>query len=449
MAIQFNDNIKVNAGKPIDSKYLSSLNAPYTGETHVTNSIPVPERHIGLTVNINNSEYWFASGVTNSDLVLKTASSGSTINGVQNVGSGIGIYSGVTAGGSVNLRSILGSGDTAVSLSGDTVIIRSTGGTSLENGILRFDSGQQTFQPYTGFTSGVTFYENGIDPTGTTRLNLNARLSVTELRLSTGHTASGSTHLPGDIYWDEEDSTVSIKQSENVIQQVGQELFVKVKNNTAGLITNGSVVYISGSDGGRPTVQAARASQNDTSIVDEVIGLATENIAAGNEGFVTISGLVRDIVTTGFTEGDIVYLSTTVYGGLTNVKPEYPDYTIEVGVVTNVGVSDGRILVRVVNISQPQVLRSVEIINPPFTASTRSDVISSIGSGIIYLPASPLTGQQITVIDHDGDAGTFTITINGNGKLINGDTQGMINTNYGSVTLVYNGINWYVTVSTP
>ena len=157
MAIKFNDNIQVNAGKPVDNKYLSSLNAPYTNVSEVISTIPVPERHVGLTVNVNNSEYWFANGVADVDLILKVSASGTTINDIQNVGLGVGVYSGTTDLGIVNLRSIVGSGATDVSLSGDTIIINSDAGIAdLNDGILSFDYTGQTFQPYTAFPSGVT-----------------------------------------------------------------------------------------------------------------------------------------------------------------------------------------------------------------------------------------------------------------------------------------------------
>lgn len=450
MAIIFNDNIQINAGKPIDNKYLNQFNAPYTDISEVLSTIAVAERHIGLTVNIQNDEYWFASGVTDSDLIIKVSFSGGTFGGNLNVGGGSGIFSGVTSTGVNYFRSIVGSGGTTVAESGNTVVISSNSGDAvLNDGILQYNQDGQKYQPYSAYTTGVTFYQDNVSPTGTSILSLNARLEATEFRVSTGHSVTSITHKPGDIFWDNDDSTLAVQQTNDVRQQVGQELLGKVKNNTASLIPNGTVVYMSGSDGGRATIEPARASQTDGTAVKHVLGITTENIAAGQEGFVTNFGLVRNLNTSGYTEGDILYLSTTAWGGYTNVKPQYPDFVVEVGIVTNTNATDGRVLVKILDISQPQPIRSVKLVNPPYVADDRSDVISSIGSGIIYLPTTPKTGQQITVIDHDGDANTYTITVDGNGKLINGETQGIINTSYGSITVVYNGSNWYATTITP
>lgn len=449
MAITLNDNIQVNAGKPIESKYLNLLNMPYSSTTEVTNRISIPERYTGLTVNILNDEYWFATGVTNTDLILKTKSSGIVINGVSNVGSGTGVFSGITTGGVINLRSFAGSGDTTISQSGDTIIIQSTGGTNPTSDILFYDNNLQTYTPYSAYTTGVTFYYGNTQPTGLTHLNLNADLRVPVLSFTTGITLSAVTRNVGDLYWDNEDDTVSVKLSSEVTQQLGEESLLKIYNNTGSLIPNGSVVYLTGSFGNRSTVGLARASELDGSIVDHIVGMSTEDISAANEGFITLFGLVRGLNTTGFTEGDIIYTSTVSFGEYTNVKPTYPDYAIEVGFVTKIDATDGRILVRISDVSQEQFLRNVQSVNAPYTATTRTDILSVVSGGDIFLPASPLVGQSITILDQTGDAETDNITIDGNGKLINGFTEALINSNYGSISVVYNGTNWYASTITP
>jgi len=453
MAIQLNDNIKVNAGKPVDVKYLNSSNATYTGTTEVISIIPVPERYIGLTVNVNNDEYWFSTGVTDGDLVIKNSASASTISNVQNVGVGEGIFSGITQTGVINLRSIIGSGSTTVTTSGDTIVVNSIDLTNLQSDILEFNSVGEKYQPYSAITSGVTFYYGSDLPTGLTKLNLNAQLVVSELRLSSGVTHT--THNVGDIYWDVIGDTISIQQTPQVKQQVGQELYVKVKNNTAGLISTGSVVYVDSSIGGRPTIKLARANALDIAIIDEVVGMVTEDISSGQEGFVTTSGLVRDLVTSGYTEGDVVYLSTIAYGEITNVKPTFPDYIIEVGIVTNVDPTGGTVLIRINNKSNPQIIRGVDIVNTVnYTATTRSDFLSVYGGRYIYFPTTPLKGQEITIADADGDAENFTITICGNGNYINGsggspNDIAIINSNWGSMSFIYNGLMWHVSNITP
>lgn len=73
MAIVLSDNIKVNAPKPVESKYNNIL-VPYTDTSQANTLIPVGERYRGLTVNINGIEYWYKDGVSNGDLIKKSAS---------------------------------------------------------------------------------------------------------------------------------------------------------------------------------------------------------------------------------------------------------------------------------------------------------------------------------------------------------------------------------------
>lgn len=79
MAIVLSDNIKTNAPKPTDSRYLNNL-TPYTGVTQANTLIPSGTRYIGLTVNINNVEYWYKDGISDSDLVIKSSQNTATIS---------------------------------------------------------------------------------------------------------------------------------------------------------------------------------------------------------------------------------------------------------------------------------------------------------------------------------------------------------------------------------
>lgn len=69
MAIELNDNIYVNGGKPSDAKRLNpDTNAPYTSQAEVFSTIPLAERPLGQVFVITeggvNKEYWFKDDVT-------------------------------------------------------------------------------------------------------------------------------------------------------------------------------------------------------------------------------------------------------------------------------------------------------------------------------------------------------------------------------------------------
>jgi hypothetical protein len=103
----------------------------------------------------------------------------------------------------------------------------------------------------------------------------------------------------------------------NVTLQIGQESVQMVKNLTASPIPNGSVVRVDGSSNGRISVVLA---DNSTALgATAVIGVATQEIAPGGEGYVTTYGLVRDLNTGSWQAGSPVYLNAN--GQLTDARP--------------------------------------------------------------------------------------------------------------------------------
>jgi len=126
-------------------------------------------------------------------------------------------------------------------------------------------------------------------------------------------------HQTGLVFWDADSSTFSIMTDvTDVVLQIGQEQFVKVRNNTGSLIPNGAPVYITGALGNRPTVALAQA---DAVASSRVLGLATADIADNADGYITVFGLVRNLDTSGFLAGDLLYLSQVNPGELVNVEP--------------------------------------------------------------------------------------------------------------------------------
>lgn len=252
----------------------------------------------------------------------------------------------VLTGIASDLSTVSGQTDTntsdIVTLSGKTI-------DSLQSDILEYDVANEKYTLYTGLTNGVKFYSNDPCPcpTGQTRIALNGVLGATALRVSTGNTSP--TQLIGDIFWDSADHTVAIKQTDEVTQQIGQESYVFVKNNTGVGINNGDVVFINGADGDRPTVGLARAGSTDTNIVGAIVGLATESIADGETGFVTSFGLVKGLNTSGYAggPGTTLYVSTTISGATQETKPSSPDYAIKLGLIAKKDGIDGRILISV------------------------------------------------------------------------------------------------------
>jgi len=79
-----------------------------------------------------------------------------------------------------------------------------------------------------------------------------------------------------------------------------------------------------------------------------------------------------------------------------------------------------------------------------YSATTTNDFIGVSGgtSMSIWLPVSQKLGQRVSVVDICNFSLTNPITICGSGKLINGCNYATINTDYGSITFINNGISW-------
>jgi len=70
-------------------------------------------------------------------------------------------------------------------------------------------------------------------------------------------------------------------------------------------------------------------------------------------------------------------------------------------------------------------------------------VTSTAAPRTIVLPASWSAGKILIIKDESGGAGTNNITIDGNGKLIDGSAARTINTNYGALRLISAGTAWF------
>lgn len=158
-------------------------------------------------------------------------------------------------------------------------------------------------------------------------------------------TPTPGAHETGKLYWDADAGTMAFMTDvADVVLQVGQEIYVKVRNNTGSLIANGKPVRITGAIGNRPTIALAQA---DTAQNARVIGVATEDIANNEDGYITAFGLVRDFDTSTFSVGDDLYLSQTVAGEFVNVEPG-SGIVVICGVVIVSNATNGIFLTRII-----------------------------------------------------------------------------------------------------
>jgi hypothetical protein len=170
------------------------------------------------------------------------------------------------------------------------------------------------------------------------------------LRFDTTHTHE-EERVVGTLCWSDEDDTLNLQHSNGVTQQIGQEVYGYVRNGTANTIFNGTAVQFSGAEqNGTARLLVSPMLADGTFPNLYGLGITTQDIDPGEDGYVTVWGKVRDVDTTGGAEnwqvGDILYVSPTDAGELTNVKPTAPNNVVPMAAVLRVDATAGEIFVR-------------------------------------------------------------------------------------------------------
>ena len=153
---------------------------------------------------------------------------------------------------------------------------------------------------------------------------------------------------------------ITIRSSATVTNAT--RLITTVYNNSGVTITKGTVVYINGRHSSNyPTILPAQANNEDNSY--KTFAIVDNNILNNQTGIVVQSGNISNLnlPTASFTDGDIVYLSPTIAGGITNVKPLAPNHICKLGSVTRAHPTLGSIEVKIDNGWQLDELSDVSI----------------------------------------------------------------------------------------
>jgi hypothetical protein len=248
---------------------------------------------------------------------------------------------------------------------GGKVVSVNTGGTALEFTTAGSGSGDLTAVQVSGSiltvasgtgpipivgltTAAVNSAESdpiAILPDGTRSMTADLQIGTNKVQDVTGihfvPTNSAVSSVEGNVYWDETDITLALRSDiADAIMQVGQEFWMRAKKDAGETISNGDAVYISGASGERPKVARADSVTNS-----HVVGLATHTWTS-NDGWVTMEGLVRDLDTSSYSEGDELFVSATP-GGLTNVSQFVGQGSI--ATVTRSHASAGHVFVAIVH----------------------------------------------------------------------------------------------------
>lgn len=180
--------------------------------------------------------------------------------------------------------------------------------------------------------------------------------TITDINYVDFNTAYATPLTAGQLGWDG-NNTLGIGMSGgNIIQEIGLQTYVYGKASSA--ITKGQLIRKTGAAGSSGVITFAPTTANMTEST-AVIGIAAENIALNDFGYIISIGNIKGFNTTGsssgetWADGDILYYNPAGNGLMTKVKPSAPNIKTEVAIVTNAGSGgSGSVSVEIIHGSQ-------------------------------------------------------------------------------------------------
>ena len=229
-----------------------------------------------------------------------------------------------------------------------------------------------TYVPYTGAITDVDLGAHSL------------KADYLEVDQNTVHVVSTA-----QIGWNETDGTFDMGMLNGVTLQAGQELYFYAKATEA--ITNGQAVQFAGAQGSHLLIKRAVPSEINANS-EYFVGVATQDFATNDFGYVTSFGKVRDLNTLAYPEGTILYFAAggSTPGALTSTEPSAPNAKILVAAVVRSHGTQGTLLVR------PHVMPKIKDIQDiNVTGATSGQVLTYNGS--IWVPTTPTIGTVTSV----------------------------------------------------
>lgn len=208
--------------------------------------------------------------------------------------------------------------------------------------------------------------------------NANSNINIGEYSLKAGQfeldqSPTGTAGVAITRWNDAIGSTETTLKGGNVVLKNGVDLVARVVNKVIPNTTLTKAAYqavrVSSAQGQRLAVSLAQANNDNNSA--DTIGLVCETIPTNQEGFIITVGQLEGINTTGslqgetWTDGDVLYLSPTTAGRLTNIKPTGASgHIVVIGYVEYAHQNNGKIYVKVMNGWELDELHNVNISSP-------------------------------------------------------------------------------------
>ncbi len=170
--------------------------------------------------------------------------------------------------------------------------------------------------------------------------------SITQINSISFNTTQEFNPGVGSLAWDNAQGSISLGLSNTVDLQLGLKNLFYVKNQTGSTIFSNTVVMANGTVGNSGTILISPAIGNGNFPARYIMGVTAESIDNGEDGYVLSFGKLREINTSMFSEGDILYLDPANPGKMINTEPVAPSVKAAVAIVVTKHPTAGEIFVR-------------------------------------------------------------------------------------------------------
>lgn len=208
---------------------------------------------------------------------------------------------------------------------------------------------------------------------------------------------------------------------------------VEVINKTGATLIKGTICYIksTSSSGTHPEVLKADATTEATS--SKTMGAIFEDIPNDATGLLVTSGEVRNLDTTAYNTGALLWLSTTP-GQVTTTPPAEPNHVVFIGHVTRSQNVNGRVLYAIQNGYELTELHGVQCPSP-----STNDVLKYDSSGLWVNGTLSKSEVGLGNVDNTSDVNKPVSTAQQTAI----DLANKVTLCGGNTVLTMNSLNWF------
>lgn len=212
------------------------------------------------------------------------------------------------------------------------------------------------------------------------------------------------------------------------VLRLSTDQVVVVRNVDTGTIIKGSAVYAYGSIGTITTVKRALANSLSTM---PCIGIAIENISHNAVGRIIQVGLLSNVNTSSYSEGNVLYVSNSVAGELTSVLPVTPNLIQSMGtiLVSSSTLGTMQVIARSVQGNEYGTIQNSFSIGDGVTSGNRTLTFNGVSKGYVTWNGTTFTFTGLTLVN--GTNGTNGI----NGNSYNQNLNTTANPTFGNLIL--------------